>query len=91
MSGVNRIAVDATLEALRALGRLESVDDALVALCRSTADAVDSSPGRATLIKEYRECLVLLREVGPDAGDSDIERLFAALRDPTERVSAEPA
>lgn len=79
--GPVRRALDATLKALKELGRLEAVDGALVALCRSTASAVDKSPERAALVKEYRECLVLLASLGPDDGDA-LDDLLAALRSP---------
>jgi len=68
---MNRLALDETLVALADLGRLETVDSALIALCRSTADAVDASPGRASLVKEYRECLVLLHGLNSDGGGLD--------------------
>lgn len=74
--GPVRTALEATLTALRDLGRLEAVDGALVALCESTASAVDSTPTRAALVKEYRECLVLLGGLGNDGGDA-----FAELMD----------
>lgn len=83
--GANRRALDRTLTALRALGRLEDTDLALVALCESTADAVDDSPDRASLVKEYRECLVLLGGLGSDGGDAFadlIGRLSASVGDP---------
>ena len=66
-----RSALDETIEALRSLGRLEPVDAALVALCESAASAVDASPGRAALVKEYRECLVLLHGLNSDGGGLD--------------------
>ncbi len=71
--GPVRSALDATLVALRDLGRLEAVDGALVALCESTASAVDGTPNRAALVKEYRECLVLLGGLGDDGGDAFAE------------------
>jgi hypothetical protein len=75
-----------TLKALRELGRLERVDDALVELCKSTASAVDEMPGRAALVKEYRECLVLLAGLGTDGGDDFdalLDRLQASVGDET--------
>jgi hypothetical protein len=72
-------ALARTLKALRELGRLEAADDALVELCKSTAAAVDEMPGRAALVKEYRECLVLLAGLGTDGGD-DFDALLDRLR-----------
>jgi len=77
--GPNAKALAATLKALRDLGRLELVDEAVVALCRSTAKAVDQFPERATLVKEYRECLVLLSDVGVSDGSDELEALLEAL------------
>ncbi len=68
---------------MREMGRLEQVDDGLVALVRSAAEAVDSSPGRASLIKEYRECLVLLAEVGKGQETDGFADLLAELRGAT--------
>lgn len=41
--GANRLAIDQVIDALSDLGRLETVDAALVAAARSLADAVDSA------------------------------------------------
>lgn len=75
---MNLDALELTLAALRDAGRLEQSDEALVAVCRSTAEALDSSPGRAALVKEYRECLVLLLSRGSDGGD-ELEQLLREL------------
>ena len=81
VEAANAAALAVTLAALRELGRLEAVDDALVALCESTARAVDESPGRASLVKEYRECLVVLSGLGSE-DDSALDVLLARLGGP---------
>src|SRR6185369_15969718 len=92
--GRNQRALNATLKALRELGRLEPVDEALVALCRAAADAVDERPA-AGVLKEYRECLLELAKVGLDGGDSELDSLLAALQssvgDETEPEPSEPS
>ncbi len=76
----NREAVERTIETLEGLGRVELVDAALLALCRTAADALDAHPERATLVKEYRECLMLLSEVGADDDHDAFEELLGDLR-----------
>ncbi len=92
--GTVRRALNQTVKAMRDLGRLEPVDDALVALCGAAADAVDFRAS-AGAVKEYRECLKQLSEVGVDGGDSDLDQLLAALQssvgDETEPEQTEPA
>lgn len=83
-------ALEETLTALADSGRLEAVDSGLVALCRSTASALERHPERATLIKEYRESLVLLLASGADRNDSELDKLLAALRDPEGSDPTEP-
>lgn len=75
MQSVNEDALERTLTALQVLGRLEQTDEALVALCRSTAMAVDGYPARAGLVQQYRECLQVLMEVGSSEPDGLSELL----------------
>ena len=90
MAGRNRKAVDATIAALRSLGRLEPVDDALIVAARSLADAVDAEPGHASLWREYRSALSDLRGAGgSDETDDEFESVLAALR-PQVGDGAEP-
>ena len=81
----NTAALERTISALVDLGRIEEVDAALVALCRSTAAAVDAAPGRATLVGEYRECLILLGSAGEDGSDAFAD-LMARINAGTEMV-----
>ena len=72
MAGRNRTAVDLTIDALRHLGRLDQIDESLVAAAESLADAVDADPGHASLWREYRAALMELRSVGNvDSQDDD--------------------
>lgn len=87
-----RRGVDAQLTAQRALGHLEPVDSALVALARTLADAIDeewagpepSSYTVATVAGKLAPILLHLRGERRDDGaswDDELERLRAALRD----------
>jgi hypothetical protein len=76
--GSNAAALARTLETLNDLGRIDLIDSAVVALCRSTAAAVDENPDRASLVKEYRECLILLGGLGAD-DDGDLDKLLNEL------------
>ena len=76
---MNAEALERTVSALEDLGRLNPVDDALVELCRSAAQALDEHPARATLVKEYRECLMALAVLGMDDDGSDFGELVAAI------------
>ena len=77
--GANRDAVDRTIETLEGLGRVESVDGAVLALCRTAASALDEHPERAALVKEYRECLMLLAQLGADDDRDAFAELLADL------------
>jgi hypothetical protein len=76
---------------MRATGRLENVDAALVALCRVAADELDQATAdrdesrytRGTLVARYHSVLEHLL-ARPDNDDHDsIDDLFAALGDVT--------
>lgn len=72
--GRNRQAIEQTIAALRSAGRLESVDNARIAICQSLADAVDSDPNNASLWREYRAAEAVLR-----AADVETQDEFASL------------
>lgn len=78
--GSQAAALEVTLEALAAAGRLERVDEALVGVCRGLAATIDVTPGVAALWKEYREALVLLRSAGDDRDTDAFGDLLADLR-----------
>lgn len=62
----NAAAVEKTIDALNDAGRLSDTDEALVALVRNLADAVDGAPANAALWREFRAALTTLSEVGGD-------------------------
>jgi hypothetical protein len=76
--GRNRAAVELMLGALRDSGKLESVDAARAMAAQALADAVDSDPGNASLWREYRASLEMLRMASDDGGD-DFEKLISDL------------
>lgn len=79
----NVAAAEATISALDATGRLESVDAAVVQAVRSMAEHLDQDPGNAALWRQYREAVRELRaDDGGPLGD-DIEDLFSPARDET--------
>ncbi len=78
--GRNRRAVAETVRALRAAGRLEEVDRAVVVAAEALADAVDAVPDSAPLWREFRAALRDLMEVGRDAGGDDLDALLSGLR-----------
>lgn len=92
-SGRNRLATDQVIDALSDLGRLETVDAALVAAARSLADAVDSAPDNASLWREYRAALAELRAVGGEVDDelfSTLASLRTEVRHPENTQSPKP-
>jgi hypothetical protein len=67
----NAGGLEATLKALRAAGRLTEADEALVALARSLAAAVDADPSNAALAREYGRALQALQNSGKGVADDD--------------------
>jgi hypothetical protein len=83
----NRAAVERTVAALRAADRLDGVDAALVAVCRSLAAALDDAPSpyvAATIGRVQLEALRLL--TGKPAPESD--ELDAFIRSLADRPAA---
>lgn len=79
--GANRRAIDKTIAALKASGRLEDADSALVAALQSLADAVDVDTGNAALWREYRAYEQRLRQTGEGTA-SGLDAALAALSTP---------
>ena len=75
----NVAAADLTIDALRAAGRLETIDKARVTAFRSLARAVDADPSNASLWREYRAAELVLREARND-DDYDFAKLLDDLR-----------
>ena len=87
--GSNVVAIEALIEALWQMGRLEKVDSARVEICRILAKAVDEHPENANLWRQYREAEDVLRTVGANDVE-DFNNVIAtiwrdsALRNETE-------
>lgn len=90
---LNREAVDLTVEALRADGRIHEGDAAVVQMVESLASSVDAEPGNASLWREFRAALETLRKLGQeDLNDNDeISLIIAALRGDSKVFDAEDA
>ena len=76
--GRNRTAIETTVQALRDSGRLDPVDEARVTAAFALADAVDSDPTNASLWREYRAAVEILR-LASDGGTDDFAALMAGL------------
>lgn len=74
--------LEATIVALEAEGRLSEVDEALLAVARGLAEAVDKEPGNVSLWREYRAALASLMEAESGADDDDSQTFLLALRTP---------
>ena len=75
----NREAVGGVVEALRSLGRLEPVDEALVAAAESLATQVDEHPTDPALWREYRAAESALRKAGEVVAGDAFAELLAGL------------
>lgn len=75
----NRAAAEAMVAAMRALGRLEDVDEPLVSAVLQLAGAVDEDPTHASLWAQYRAAVADLRAVGADGATDDFGQLLKRL------------
>jgi hypothetical protein len=78
----NKTGLERTVKALDAAGRLDDTDQALLALARSLAAAVDAEPENAALAREYRAALVALSTAGADNIDDDTRQFLLTVRTP---------
>jgi hypothetical protein len=79
----NARAMTITIRSLRALGRVEPVDDALLALCRSTAAHLDAAEaGSAAAASCARAHTVALDRLRGLSGDVDRFDLLGSLAVP---------
>ena len=76
--GTNVLAMEALIEALWQMGRLEKVDSARVEICRLLARSVDEHPENANLWRQYREAEDVLRTVGANDVE-DFNSVIAAI------------
>jgi hypothetical protein len=79
-AGSNADGLERTIKAMAT--RLGEADEALVALARGLAAAVDAAPDNAALWREYRAAVTALSEVGSDDIDDDTEAFLLTLRTP---------
>lgn len=80
-AGSNTGGLERTIKAMTA--RLEEHDEALLALARGLAAAVDAAPDNAALWREYRAAVTALREVGSEGDiDDDTEAFLLSIRTP---------
>ena len=77
----NVAGLERTIKAMKA--RLEEDDEALVALARGLAAAVDAEPGNAALWREYRAAVMALSQAGADGDiDDDTKAFMFTIRTP---------
>ena len=79
-AGSNAAGLERTLKALG--DRLDEDDEALVALARGLATAVDTDPGNAALWREYRAAVTALTLAGADRVDDDTRDFLLTIRTP---------
>jgi hypothetical protein len=80
-AGSNNVGLERTIRAMA--DRLGEADEALVALARGLAAAVDAAPDNAALWREYRAAVTALSEVGADGDiDDDTQAFLLTLRTP---------
>lgn len=77
--GPNRVAAEQTLAAVRALGRVEPIDEALTSAFVLLGEAVDNDPTNAALWGQYRASEESLRGLGGDANEDAFAEFLAGL------------
>lgn len=86
----NAAGLERTIKAMQ--GRLDDGDEALIALARGLAAAVDQEPGNAALWREYRAAVAALSEAGA-AGDidDDTKDFLLTIRTPMRATLVDPS
>lgn len=80
-AGSNAAGLERTLKALGA--RLGPEDEAIVALARALAVALDAEPGNAALAREYRAAVTAVSLAGAgDEVDDDTRDFLLTIRTP---------
>jgi hypothetical protein len=77
-----KAGLDRTLRALQDTGRLSGEHEALVALAKGLAAALDEAPENAALWREYRAVVATVAEAGTDDPDDDTKRFLFTIRTP---------
>lgn len=88
-AGTNAQGLERTLKALG--DRLDEDDEALVALARGLAAAVDADPANAALWREYRAVVTALSLAGSDKVDDDTAEFLLSIRTPQLRTQVRDA
>lgn len=80
-AGSNADGLERTIKAMASW--LDETDEALVALARGLAAAVDAAPENAALWREYRAAVTALGERGAEGDiDDDTEAFLLSIRTP---------
>ena len=89
----NHEALRRTVEALRASGQLDQIDDARVHIALGLARAVDTMPDNPSMWREYRAAEKALREEASAHGDPFdqlLASISAEIRDETKQKAPNP-
>lgn len=88
-AGSNIDGLERTIKAMAE--RLDESDEALMALARGLAAAVDAAPENAALWREYRAAVAALTEAGA-AGDvdDDTQAFILSIRKPVRTKMGDP-
>jgi hypothetical protein len=70
------------LKTLEGSGDIALVDDALVAMAKGLAAAVDADPSNAALWREYRQVWVAVKEAAAGGIDDDTASFLVTVRTP---------
>ena len=85
----NVAGLERTIKAIK--HRLSDETEALVALARGLAAAVDAAPENAALWREYRAAVTVLSEVGADGDiDDDTQAFVLSVRTPVRAPVGHP-
>lgn len=85
----NAAGLERTIKALKP--RLGGGDEALLALARGLAAAVDAAPENAALWREYRAAVTALSELGADGDvDDDTQAFVLSVRTPVRPAVGHP-
>lgn len=88
-ANTNVDGLERTIKAMA--GQLDESDEALVALARGLAVAVDAAPENAALWREYRAAVTALSEAGADGdGDDDTQAFLLSIRTPVRPPMGNP-
>lgn len=81
-----KTGLDRWLRSLKASGDLSLVDDAMVAMAKGLAVAVDEEPSNAALWREYRQVCEAVREAAAGGIDDDTATFRFSIQTPRGRA-----